>query len=238
MQLDLLWGFMQVDMEADRFESDMRQAENRQKLLKNRNFIIEQQANMKKIEDEVAAMADRMEAVADEEKRLDGVIAAQKKALEEIVPSELEEIEKQISAVQKLLDSLTHYEQELTKMRKDAETRDNQQREIRVRAAKAKAEYDRVKQVYDVEFKNDTEKLKKLRAKAEQEGKKIDPALLERYHSIKQHATPPMAMIMGDQCGRCNMSLPSVALRNLKAGEAIVTCDNCGRIVYVQEGQG
>ena len=49
MQLDLLWAYQQVDMEADRFESEMRQAPNRQKLLKNRNFIVEQQNNMKAI---------------------------------------------------------------------------------------------------------------------------------------------------------------------------------------------
>ena len=30
MHLDQLWQFMQVDMEADRFENKMRQSENRQ----------------------------------------------------------------------------------------------------------------------------------------------------------------------------------------------------------------
>mgnify|MGYP002569283189 CR=1 FL=1 len=66
MRLDDLWQFMQVDMEADRFESKMRQSENRQKLLKQRNFLMEQQANMKKIEADIAAMQDRLEAVNDE----------------------------------------------------------------------------------------------------------------------------------------------------------------------------
>ena len=33
MQLDTLWQFMQVDMEADGFEAKMRQSANRQKLL-------------------------------------------------------------------------------------------------------------------------------------------------------------------------------------------------------------
>ena len=34
MQLDTLWQFMQVDMEADGFENRMRQSPNRQKLIK------------------------------------------------------------------------------------------------------------------------------------------------------------------------------------------------------------
>ena len=54
VQLDDLWNFMQVDMEADKFENQMRLSPNRQKLLKQRNFILEQQNNMKKLEADVA----------------------------------------------------------------------------------------------------------------------------------------------------------------------------------------
>ena len=42
MQLDMLWQFMQVDMEADRFETSIRQSEKRQKLLKQRSFLMDQ----------------------------------------------------------------------------------------------------------------------------------------------------------------------------------------------------
>ncbi len=235
MQLDLLWKFMQVDMEADRFENEMRHAPNRQKLLKNRNFLVEQQNNMKRIEAEVLAMGDRMEAISDEAARLDKLLSAQREAIEANPPATIEEIEKQAAQAQKLLDSLTRYEQELAKIRKDADTRERQQREIRVRAAKSKAEYDQVKQVYDGEFKRDSATLSGLKAKVEQEGKSIDPELLERYRAIKQHCTPPMAMMVGNQCGGCNMSLPAVVLREIRSGEKIVECDNCGRILYVQE---
>ena len=42
MQLDTLWQFMQVDMETDRFEAKMRQSANRQKLIKQRDFLKDQ----------------------------------------------------------------------------------------------------------------------------------------------------------------------------------------------------
>ena len=76
MHLDQLWQFMQVDMEADRFENKMRQSENRQKLLKQRTFLMDQQANMKKLESEIAVMQDRLEAIRDEADRLDKLLAA------------------------------------------------------------------------------------------------------------------------------------------------------------------
>ena len=138
-------------------------------------------------------------------------------------------------SVQKLVDSLSRYEQELQKLRKDSETKDRQQKEIRVRAAKTKIEYDQLKQVYDTEFKKDSAQLQKLRADIEKEAAKVEPKLLERYRSIKQHCTPPMARLIDGQCSGCFMSLPSATLLELKEGNRIVECDNCGRILYIEE---
>ncbi|HIS00252.1 MAG TPA: hypothetical protein IAA74_01470 [Candidatus Excrementavichristensenella intestinipullorum] len=233
MQLDLLWKFMQVDIEADKFEAEMRQAPTRLKLLKQRDFLLEQQGNMKRIEAEVATMADRLDAIEDEAKRLSALLDKEQKELEEAPPQGQEEVDKAIASMQKLVDSLTRYEQELQKIRKDSDARDRQQKEIRVRAAKTKAEYDQLKKVYDVEFKADSQKLKALRDKTEQASRSVEAKLLERYRAIKQHSTPPMALLVGDQCGGCHMTLPSVMLRDIQSGEKIVECDNCGRIIYV-----
>ena len=235
MQLEKLWQFMQVDMEADRFEAKIRQSEKRQKLLKQRNFLMDQQNNMKKLESDVAAMTDRLEAVRDDAERLQKVLTGLMEELESNPPTSEEEANARMEPVQKLMDNLTRYEQELSKMRKDAEVKDRQQKEIRVRAAKTKANYDALKQVYDKEYKADTDELQKLRAKIEEEAKKVEPSLLERYRSIKQHCTPPMAKLVEGQCSGCFMSLPSATLLELKNGERIVECDNCGRIIYIEE---
>lgn len=235
MKLEKLWQFMQVDMEADRFEAGVRQSEKRQKLLKQRNFLMEQQTNMKKLESDVAAMADRLEAVRDEAERLQKVLNGLVEEMENNPPKTEEEANSRIEAVQKLMDNLTHYEQELSKMRKNAEVKDRQQREIRVRAAKTKQEYDQLKQEYDVEFKQDSARLKEMRARTEEESRKVDPAMLEKYRTIKQHCTPPMAKLVDGQCSGCFMSLPSATMLALKDSDEIVQCDNCGRIIYCEE---
>ena len=232
MQLDDLWNFMQVDMEADKFENQMRLSANRQKLLKQRNFILEQQNNMKKLEADVAVMQDRLEAVGDEARRLSGVLEGMVRELESSPPADAEESDRRAEAAERLTETLARYEQELLKMRKDAEARDRQQKEIRVRAAKTKQEYDQLKQVYDQEFKRDTQKLTAMRENIEKEAAKLDPELLKRYRAIKQHCTPPMAKLVNGQCSGCFMSLPSATLRELKLGEKTVECDNCGRILY------
>lgn len=235
MNLDALWNYMQFDLEADKFGSDMRQSPKRQLLLKDRNFLKEQQANIVKIENDVSTMNDRMEAIRDEVERLNQLLAEQRARLESEPPKTAEEIEERVTAIEKVLESMKHYEQELSKMRKDADARDRQQKEIRVRAAKTKAEYDAVKLEYDKEYADDTVKLKNLRARAEEEEKKTDPADLEKYKSIKAHVTPPMAKMMNNQCSGCFMALPLGTLRDLKSGEHMVTCDNCGRILYAKD---
>ena len=235
MQLEKLWQFMQVDMEADRFEVKIRQSEKRQTLLKQRNFLMEQQNNMKKLEADVAAMADRLEAVRDEAERLQKVLTGLLEELESNPPKTEEEANARIEPVQKLMDSLTHYEQELSKMRKNAEIKDRQQREIRVRAAKTKIEYDQLKQEYDIEFKQDSATLKEMRANTDKESEKIDPVMLEKYKNIKQHCTPPMAKLIDGQCSGCFMSLPSATLLAIKNSDSLSLCDNCGRILYLAD---
>ena len=232
MQLDTLWKFMQVDMEADGFETRMRQSANRQKLIKQRDFLKDQQANMKKLENDVAVMQDRLEALEDEAARLEKELEGLTKTFEENPPANAEDAQKQAEGVAKLLDTLQRYESELAKMRKDADTKDRQQKEIRVRAAKTKIEFDQLKVEYDKEFKADTAKLQEMRAHTEQESKQVEPQLLAKYRSIKQHCTPPMAKLINGQCSGCFMSLPSATLLDIKNGDRIVECDNCGRILY------
>ena len=237
MQLDLLWQYMQVDMDAERFENEMRNSPNRQQLIKQRDFLRDQQTNMARIEDDVTGMIDRLEAVRDEASRLQSLLDAAREALENDPPKTAEEVEERLASVQKLMDSLSRYEQELKKMQKDAVTRDRQQKEVRIRAARTKAEFDVLKKEYDVEFKRDSEKLASLRATAEKEARKVDPNLLLRYRQIKQHVSPPMAKLVGNQCGGCFMTLPSASLKKIVGEDAVVECDNCGRILYAPEGE-
>ena len=231
MKLNELWNFMQVDMAASNFENQMRQAPNRQKLLKQRNVLGELQTNMKKLESEIAIMADRIEAVKDEYTRLEASLKTLIEQIESKPPETLEAIEKQAQAVQKVTDSLSRYEHELQKMRKDAEARDRQQKEIRTRAAKTKMEYDALKKEYDIEFKRDSEQLTSMKNQVEAASATVDAELLAKYKEIKQHIQPPMSKLINDQCSGCFMSLPSATLSRVKGNE-IVVCDNCGRILY------
>lgn len=233
-QYELLWQYQQVDMELDRYEREMRENSNRKELLRHRDFLLEQQGVLKKIEADVEIMSDRMEALADEIERLNGSVAEASAHFEAERPADIEEAKKQVAAMQKLISTISRYESELAKMRKDSEARDRQQREVRVRAAKARAEFDRIKLIYDEEYKTAAVKLEELKRKVAKEAQGIDKDLLEKYKAIKRHSSPPITRIHDDRCGGCNMQLPAADMNKVRTGAPYVECENCGRIILVK----
>lgn len=234
-QLQMLWNYQQADMAVDRFEREMRKSPNRLKLVKHRDFLLSQQEAMKKIEADVEAMGEKMESIRDEVVRLEEDLKDLQETLSEEEPESIEIARVSLAHAQKLVAAITRAEQDLTKIRKDAETRDRQQHEVRVRAAKARAEFDVLKKTYDVEYKEQSSELAKLRASAAEVANGIEEPLIEKYKQIKQHCMPPIAKLVdNNRCGGCNMNLPQVVLREIKMGEKSVECENCGRIVLVE----
>ena len=225
--------YQEVDMELDTYEREMRGSKNRKELLRLREFLLEQQAALKKIGEDVDVMSDRLEALSDEVTRLNGAVASAVQLFEAHKPEDEAQAEEQLTALQKLTGTISRYESEIAKLRKDAEARDRQQKEIRVRSAKARAEFDRLKSVYDEEYKQASVRQAELRARVEEEEKGLEPALLQKYKAIKKHTSPPITNLHDGRCGGCNMQLPAADMNRILTGEPFIECENCGRIILV-----
>ena len=233
-QIEKLWEFQKADMTCDRFEREIQKNANRQQLLKYREFMLQQQEAMKRIESEVDAMGDRMENLRAEISHLEEELLDLQDTLKEKEPETIEIARKSLSYAQKLVTAIEKCEKELSKLRRDADARDKQQHEVRVRAAKVRAEFDALKKVYDGEYREQAVQLQKLRAEAAKAAEGIEPKLLAKYKEIKQHTVPPIARVVdGNRCGGCNMNMPQVIMGQIKQGAKSVECENCGRIVIV-----
>ncbi len=231
-QLHLLWEYQKADVEVDKLEASIRHSPIRQKLVKYQDYFEEQKAAMKRIEGEVAAMQDRLEALKDAIKLTDEQLHSLHSKMESDPPSSSEEVKQFISDAKRFQSNLTAYEQEIKKIRKDANDRERQSHDVNVRAAKAKNEFLKLKPTYDEEKKEKDKELEALRAAAAAKAEGIEPTFMERYRDIKKHSVPPLAALYGDQCGGCNMSLPSSVSRRVKAGE-LVECETCGRLLII-----
>ena len=85
--------------------------------------------------------------------------------------------------------------------------RSGELRDVKLRAARTKKEFDNLKADYDDEFKEMNERLTAAKAVAEERAKAISQPYLDKYQTIKRHSFPPLARMIGSQCTGCAPSL-------------------------------
>jgi predicted nucleic acid-binding Zn-ribbon protein len=229
-QLDLLWEYQTADTEADLMAHSIRQSPKRQKLLKLRDYIRDQQESLKTLENEVIAMSDRLDALRDAISLSDDQLKGLQKRIQDDPPATSREVAQFSADAEQLTATLSDYDLEIRRVRKSAADRDRKQRDIKLRAIKSKEEFDQLRVEYDQEYKEKSEALDKLRAAADEKKNGIDAEHLAKYTAIKQHCTPPMAKLSNGQCGGCNMGFPSSVLSAIKSGRQI-ECETCGRLI-------
>lgn len=230
-QLELMWQYQQEDMKADRIATEIKRSPTRQKLEKSRAFVIDQQKQYKQIEEQVAVMADRKDAIRDAIARCEEQIAAIAARFEENPPEDEESARAMLAEANRHRSTISSYEQEMRRMVKESGEHAQKQRSIRHEAAKVKVEFDQLKVVYDKEVQEQKTALNTQRSVAQQKAAGIDAELMDEYNTIKKHIMPPMARLVGNQCSGCNTAQPSSLLSRIKSGSEIVECETCGRMI-------
>ena len=231
-QLELLWDYQQTDIQAEKVAKDIKRSPARQKLVKYRDYLLEQQNTIKRIEEEVLTMQDRLEVLKDAVALVEDQLSSLEKKMEESEPADLEQTEKYLADAQRMMGNLSEYESEIKRIRKDSNDRDRLQYDVKVRAARAKTEFDKLKASYDEEYSQKNKELTDLKEELAKKAGGIAPEWMEKYNAIRHHAFPPLARLSGNQCTGCNMSLPSGVVRDVQSGKE-VECETCGRLLMV-----
>lgn len=234
-KLDRLWTFQTADMEVLKFENTMRRDPTRTKLLRLRDFVVEQTNAVAQLEADAEKSRARMEQMEANEKKLQAQVAEGMKKLEADSYETLSQVQAAIAEAQKVLEGHRNLEKELKKMIADAKAVEARLKDIRAKVAQAKQQYASLKEGYDKEYERQSEQLNVLKKTRAQCGEGIDEALLKRYEQVKQQCTPPLAKLNGDRCGGCNMSLPAAIVKRVRDETNIVECENCGRILLASE---
>lgn len=236
-QLDLLWKYQQADMDVVRYETEMRQFPMRQKLIKLRNLVADQQTLVKGMENDAAAALERLENMRTQHDKLVSDCAQIRQALEkEDGFTSAQQVRSALNQLQDADNKLHSYEKDLAHMVRDSQHVGARYKDIRQKVIKARDEYTKLKAVYDVEYAKQSEKLTALRAVRDEAAKGLEQAYLDRYNAIRSQRMPPMAkLVNSDQCGGCNMSLPAVVMQNIRNKDRIIECENCGRILYIED---
>ena len=229
-KFEALWAYQVEDMKADAIATAIKRSPTRQKLEKARDFILDRQKQYKQIEEDVAAMVDRKDIIAQAVERSREQLQALQSRFENNPPKTAEEVKALLSEVSRCRDTIRQYEVEISRIVKETDANEKLQRSVRLEAANAKKTFDQLKADYEEESKSKKGELEAQRAKAKELMDQVDPPLLEEYETIKKHITPPVARLAHGQCSGCNTSLPSAILSKIKGG-ALVECETCGRMI-------
>ena len=229
-QFEALWAYQTEDIKADAIAAAIKRSPTRQKLEKARDFILDRQKQYKQIEEDVSAMVDRKDIIAQAISRSEDQLQSLQARFEANPPQTAEEIRSLLSEVSRCRDTIRQYEAEISRIVKESDANDKLQRSVRLEAANAKKAFDQLKSDYEEESKSRKGELEDQRAKAKALMEQVDPKLLEEYETIKKHISPPVARLSYGQCSGCNTSLPSAVLSRIKGG-ALVECETCGRMI-------
>ena len=229
-KFEALWAYQEEDMKADAIAAAIRRSPTRQKLEKARDFILERQKQYKQIEEDIAAMVDRKDIIAQAITRSREQLQALQARFESNPPKTPEEVRSLLSEVSRCRDTIRQYEVEISRIVKETDANEKLQRSVRLEAANAKKTFDQLKAEYEEESKSKKVELEAQRSKAKALMDKVDPVLLEEYETIKKHISPPVARLVHGQCSGCNTSLPSAILSKIKGG-TLVECETCGRMI-------
>lgn len=229
-KFEALWAYQEEDMKADAIAAAIRRSPIRQKLEKARDFILDRQKQYKQIEEDIAAMVDRKDIIAQAIARSREQLQALQARFEANPPQTAEEVRSLLAEVSRCRDTIRQYEVEISRIVKETDANEKLQRSVRLEAANAKKTFDQLKAEYEEESKSKKGELEAQRAKAKTLMDQVDPALLEEYETIKKHISPPVARLIHGQCSGCNTSLPSAILSKIKGG-TLVECETCGRMI-------
>ena len=237
-KLDAMLLYQQTEQKKLEAEQAVRSTPARQKLSRLHKLLKTQQATIQKLTEETETRLSQINKLSEQAKRLEERIERENSELatitgdEESTAAEMTELRVDIERLQKEINQVVR---EAKKLLSEAEKAAEEYRETNLTAKNAKKEYDQVRAVCEKERDDSAEMLASFDEKLEQIRKDVDPALFQRYEKVKQHYAAPIVPVIGGKCSGCNMSLPMVMLKRLNAPDAVLECENCGRILYSEQ---
>lgn len=139
------------------------------------------------------------------------------------------EIERYQQEISRLEDQELELMEEADQMKKQLTAEEHQTNEAKALIAK---------QVANLDAKEGTlsQRAEELRKEREEIAAKIDEDLLDRFNRLfASKGDAAVVALEHDFCTGCHMKVTTATAMRVKGGREIVSCEQCGRILYLQE---
>ena len=235
MNMQLLWDYQTADLALSRFEATLKKSKTRSQLLSVRDAMVEQQNRAKKLDNELRDAYADCERIGGEIEKIRSQMVSLKKEAENCQDQDLRQVRLVLRAMDECNKTLNAMYKQVEQIYTMAEGTEATVRDVRNKLVVGKKEFDELKEKHDKELADAAGELERLRSMVKQKEPGIPHDLLEQYKKVKRTSVNPVARVKDNQCGGCNMSIPSLMLSKLRSGEGMMQCDNCGRILYYAE---
>lgn len=149
--------------------------------------------------------------------------------------SDLKLIQKLEISIENLRKAISESENKGIDLLEAEEKLSSERQEIRNKLVQIKEDFDKLKQVSNDKVNSAKENLIKAQNEVEELKKQIPSDLLKIFEDISQRKTAAVASLQGGVCSGCKMKVSKITLDEISKGIKIVCCDNCGRILYIND---
>lgn len=234
-QVQLLWEYQQIDLQVANVEKKLRSSPTRKKLMQARDYIIDAQNLMKKMEADAGELRINYDSI---KQKNDALVADLVSLVGYIADSDgdttMQELERMRKEVAEIQGNLNRHERDLQLIIERLSKIEANVNKISINAPKAKKDYTELKEVYDKEAAVNASEAAPFKKQMQALEVQINPKMLLRYTNIKKTRINPLAPVRNSRCSGCNMELPSVVLKQVVENGAMLECENCGRLLFIE----
>jgi predicted nucleic acid-binding Zn-ribbon protein len=147
-------------------------------------------------------------------------------------PKELSSMEREIEQLGRQKDGL---EERILELLDIVEDRKKASAAARAELESRQQELAQIVQKFKQEASVLNSQMKALIAEREKAVSVVDPAILKRYETMRTKlGVLVVSKVEEGDCTACGTHVPGADLRELKTGKEILTCESCGRILYLE----
>lgn len=144
-------------------------------------------------------------------------------------PRQLSDLHKEVEMlgreIRKLEDRILGLMETLESQRSEIATRETRQQEL-------KEELESVRSGYEETSARLRSEIEGMESERNEFASRVGTQLLKRYEQIRARmGNLALVRVTGTTCPGCRIALPAETLKHMKAGNARLTCENCGRMV-------
>ena len=221
--------YQEIDNKVKKIESEIAESVERKNATKMQQYLKEYQAKLVQLNEKSKQIKKTYEQY---KKVFENMVKSMEVVSKKIDDKDLGKLEAALEADDTILENLNKLEMEVVNMQKSAEQISVEYANIMKNARTAKSNLSIYKEAF-LKLKTTKEKeIEVLKKDLDAQAKKVDKNLLSKYLAKRNDKNVVFVKLNDGKCGGCRMEIPANTVNKIKNG-AVVECENCGRLVYV-----